>query len=161
MPRLSVIALVVLSAMGISPVRSNATDCCGPCIDSLSNRSFSKVEDMPQLAEYAPILFVGMVVKAETLECCDRFADVTFRVKKVWKGSGLTTPTVRTGAGCARPFPFAIGQEYLVAATGAGGREGVLFLDLAFTPLGVSAAQQHIQALDDWRRAKFDAETAK
>jgi hypothetical protein len=34
-------------------------------------------------------------------------------------------------------------------------------LDLAFTPIEVLAAQRHIQALDDWRRSKVDAETAK
>jgi hypothetical protein len=116
---------------------------------------------MSRLAEQAPLLFIGMVVKAETLECCDRFADVTFRVRKAWKGINLTTATVRTGGGCARPFPFAIGQEYLVAATGSDGREGTLMLDLAFTPIEVSAAQRHIEALDDWRRAKFDAERTK
>jgi len=116
---------------------------------------------MPQLAEQAPLLFVGMVVKAETVPCCDRFADVTFRVSKAWKGMGLTTLLVHTGGAAARPFPFAIGREYLVALSGAPDPKNRFELFCAFTPLEVSAATQHMLALDDWRRAKADLQKTR
>ena len=130
---------------------SASADPCGPCADSVCEH-FDSVSAASVLAERAPLLFLGVVVKAETLPNCDRFADVTFRVRRAWKGVDLTKVTVRTGGGCGEPFPFAIGREYLVAATGDGRRAGELFC--GFIPLESSAAAGHVEALDAWRQQR-------
>jgi hypothetical protein len=111
---------------------------------------------MSLLAERAPLLFIGMVVRAETLACCERFADVTFRVKKAWKGVGLTSVTLRTGAGCGRPFPFAIGREYLVAAVDSADQSHIYRLYIEFRPIDAKEAQNQIRDLDEWLRIKAD-----
>jgi hypothetical protein len=119
--------------------------------------TFIGVEAMPRLAERSALLFLGTVTKVEMLPGCEQAIDVTFRVQKSWKGLGLTSLTVRTSESYPfMPFPFVLDHQYLVAATSVGRSDGVLGLVQGFTPLEVASAAAHIQALDAWRRAKFD-----
>ena len=158
-----VLGAMILMSGGISTVLgAEVLDCCGVIEDHLGVISqLNAVEAMPQLAEQAPLLFVGRVVKAETSPCCDRLAEVTLRVGKAWKGPGQTTLVVHTGAAADRPFPFGIAQEYLVAALGTPDRKGRFALFPAFTPVEVSSAKRQIQALDEWRLAKTATEVRK
>jgi hypothetical protein len=160
--RLGVVALLI-SALAASPALcgDEILDCCGVISDTLLPPHMRIGSDMPRLAEQATFLFIGRVVKAETSPCCDRLADVTLRASKVWKGLGLHTVIVRTGAAADTPFPFAIGQEYLVATLGSQDPNGRFGLHPGFRPVELSSATQLIQALDDWRRAKYDAEQPK
>jgi len=153
MHRLILVAVILASALQAYALDEKITDCCGPIACSLCPPPrLDAVEDMPRLAEKAPLLFVGIVVKAETSPCCDSRADVTLRVLKAWKGVGLTTLTIRIDGHNSSWYWFAIGQQYLIASTGSA----VL---CQFNPLEVSHARQHIQALDDWRRVKYDSES--
>jgi len=123
--------------------------CCGPCDGILCGAPpIDPRGPMKRLLDQAPIVFLGMVVRAETVACCDRWADVTFRISKGYKAMVLQTVTLRTGGGCARPFPFAIGREYLVAATGADSRTPEFLLYCAFTPIEAESARAQIHELD-------------
>jgi hypothetical protein len=151
-----IVVSLVLSVLLLASCQTIAADdCCGPCIDSFSMH-YSKPEEMSRLADHTQFLFVGTIVKAELVPCCDRFADLTFRIRKVWKGPALTSATVRAGAGCARLYPFVIGREYLVAATDATGVGARLLPDISFSPLEASKATEQMVALDSWQRAKSD-----
>ena len=150
--------LVALAILAAPEGTGASTDGCGACGEGLcAHAQITASSPASRLAEQAPLLFVGTVVRAETLETCDRIANVTFRVKKAWKGVGLERLTIQTGGACAHPFPFAIGREYLVAAETAAGTTATLGLYCGFSPVEASAAQGWIQALDDWRRAQADA----
>jgi hypothetical protein len=122
---------------------------------------FEGPQAMPRLAELAPLLFVGMVTKVDPVPGGPKLFDVTFRVSKAWKGQGLTTVTIRTGDTPFLAYRFAPDQEYLVGANSNADRHGVLGLYPGFTPVTKREAQAHTQALDAWRRAKYDADAAK
>jgi len=116
---------------------------------------------MPRLAERAPLLFLGTVTMIEAVPGPGHVLDITLRVKKAWKGLSLTTLTVRTGDRPYLSFSFMRDQEYLVAAKSTGDAPGILGLYPGFTPIATPAANAHIQALDAWRRAKYDAGASK
>ena len=108
---------------------------------------------MSQWAERADMLFVGRVVKAEIVPCCDLYADITFRLTKTWKGHADTAVAVRVGWGCAELFPFVLGREYLVLARRDGTPAELLATDPCFGVLEASAAAEQMQELDAWLQA--------
>src|SRR5262245_12964544 len=153
--KLATAGLVVAVFLSPASLFAAPETCCGPCADPIGPH-YSTPEDMPKLADRAQVLFVGTVVKAELVPCCDRFADLTFRIRKAWKGAGRTSVTVRMGAGCADLYPFVIGREYLVAASSTGATNDPLLPDGSFFPLEASKAGELMKALDAWRRAGSD-----
>jgi hypothetical protein len=158
---LLVLLISVSTSVGISSA-DDVRECCGVIADSLYRPEFLNIgDDMPRLAEQSTFLFVGKVVKAESVPCCDYLVEVTLRASKVWKGLGLKTVVVHTGAAAGRPFPFAIGQEYLVATLGSQDAKGRYELHPGFNPTELSKATKLIQALDEWRRKQFDSSQSK
>jgi hypothetical protein len=157
--------LVLLIAFSTGVCISNADDvleCCGVIACGLFPPEYRNIgDDMPRLAEQATFLFVGKVVKAESVPCCDYLVEVTLRASKVWKGLGLTTVVLHTGEAAKRPSPFTIGQEYLVATLGSQDAKGRHGLHPGFSPIETSKAAGLIQALDDWRRTKYDASQSR
>lgn len=152
----ALLAVVLLFSFVLEAQAQSVPDCCGGCGDTFCNR-LEDVEKIPQLVQASSHLFYGMAVRAETLSCCDRFADVTFRVANRWKGPAVPEVTVRTGGGCAKPFPFAVGRNYLVSANGAGSKERPATLnDCFFSPLDEDHASRHISALATWQRGNQD-----
>jgi hypothetical protein len=158
---LIVLLIFVSTSVGVSNAE-DVRECCGVIADSWYRPEFLNIgDDMPRLAEQSTFLFVGKVVKAESDPCCDNFVEVTLRASKVWKGLGLKTVVVHTGAAADRPFPFAIGQEYLVATLGSQDAKGRHGLHPGFNPTELSKATKLIQALDEWRRKQYDASQSK
>jgi hypothetical protein len=156
--------LLLLSTVGASSPRcgDEVHDCCGVIGEYLFAPQVTNIgDDMARLAEQASVLFVGRVVKAETSPCCDRIAEVTLRASKVWKGLGVVTVVVHTGDAADGPYPFAIGQEYLVATFGSQDVKGRYGLHPGFRPVELSNATRQVQALDAWRRAKSDSDASK
>ena len=136
--------------------------CCGPCDATLCGApTIDPRGSMKPLLDKAPIVFLGMVVRAETLACCDRWADVTFRISKGYKAMVLPAVTLRTGGGCARPFPFAIGREYLVAATWSVGPPMQYHLYCGFSPLEAESAPMQIRDLDALLQVQTRPEAAE
>jgi hypothetical protein len=88
--------------------------CQGPCDDGPCVPE-ARWEMAVQDERIVTVLY-GTVIKAEALGDGDCYADVTFRVKKMWKGTTAAQVTLRTGKPCARPWPFGAGRRYLVSA---------------------------------------------
>ena len=142
-----------LNTSGASQDARAITDCCGICADVLCD-NLESPDKIPQLVDRSTHLFYGIVVLARTNPCCEYSADVTFRVRSRWKGAGGPTITVRTGGGCAGPWPFAIGRWYVVSADGVGTeKEPGRLNDCFFGPLDEKAAPPFVSALDSWRRS--------
>jgi len=136
--------------------------CCGPCDATLCGAPpIDPRGSMKPLLDHAPIVFLGMVVRAETVACCDGWADVTFRISKGYKAMVLQTVTLRTGGGCARPLPFAIGREYLVAATWSIGPPLQYQVYCGFSPIEAESAQMQIRDLDSLLQVPTKPEAAK
>ena len=151
---------VDLRTVGADDVR----DCCGVTDCRLIPPEFLDIgDDMARLAEQSTFVFIGKLVKAESVPCCDSLVELTYRASKVWKGLGLsqTTLVIHTVLPADRPCMFAIGQEYLVATLGSQDTKGRYALHPGFWPRERSDATQLIQALDDWRRSKYDASQSK
>lgn len=147
--------IVILSAVISAALAQELVQDCGVCGTPFCE-SLDAVEAVPRLMESATVVFVGIVVKAETLPRCDRFADVTFRIKKSWPQIGRAALTVRTGSGCGRPFPFAIGQDYLLAVDATDRQEIPFKLHCGFGPKEESSARAYLVALAEWSRSKPD-----
>jgi hypothetical protein len=145
------LAVAVCTAMLTVPVYAvveAVNSCCGPCDATVCGAPrIDPRGSMKQLLDQAPIVLLGMVVRAETLACCDRWADVTFRISKGYKAMVLQTVTLRTGGGCARPFPFVIGREYLIAAA-MEGKPPYFVAYCGFSPIDAESAREQIQELD-------------
>ena len=150
-----IVTLVFLSGVSSSSRAQVVDDCCGVCGARLCANRFEDAEKIPQLVEASSHLFYGIVVLARTSPCCTYLADVTFRVRLRWKGAEESEVTVRTGGGCSKPWPFAIGHWYLVSAEGPGTKEQPASLnDCIFRPLDEQSASRQISALESWRRSK-------
>jgi len=154
------VTFALLAGVCLGVVGQDVKNCCGACFDGFCEQ-LSDLGKISRLAEVSDQLFIGKVVHAELMPCCEGLADVTFRVRKRWKGPDVNLVTVRTGGSCATPFPFSIGREYLMAAVKPQGQETVPKEDCRFTPMEVGAAHKHIIALEEWQRAKADAEAKK
>src|SRR2546425_192106 len=105
-PGALVVVLVAIWA-SIAADGDRHEQCCGPCYCLIcAVPKGTGPMTMSRWAERADMLFIGKVVKAEVVPCCDLYADITFRVTKTWKGHADTSVAVRVGWGCAELFPF-------------------------------------------------------
>jgi hypothetical protein len=129
--------------------------CVGACVN-IKCGSLKELDEIPRLVKYSEHLFYGVMVSAQTLPNRDCFADVTFRVKRHWKGATSGVLTVRTGDPCGAPFPFVIARDYLVSAKGKGTQEEPADLLCPFPPLDGAFALQHAFALDRWQEREDD-----
>ena len=103
-------------------------------------------------------LVYGTVVQAVSVSEGDCIADVTVRVKKRWAGTEGPLFTVRTGASCARPFPFAIGHNYLIYAVPSLQSEWPPTIELCgFAPLDDKAAPPVIYKLEQLVKSRREA----
>jgi hypothetical protein len=143
----SVLALMVV-LMAVTPgsqADAPAQDCCGPCE---FRACVGPVES--ELAKYlmdsSSELFFGTVISEELAPCCDRRADVTFRVLRRWKGSDAAQIRIRTPA-CTQIYAFALQGQYLVSAIASAGEPPVL--NRCYAPLeGEGAAYPIMSELD-------------
>jgi hypothetical protein len=124
-------------------VQAQSTSCCGLC-EMTTCVDLHPEEPGRARLEQSSELFFGSVVAAEVLTCCenDPRADVTFKVTRRWKGADTPRVVVRTRA-CTEIYPFALGRNYLVSATGTPP-----VLSICFPPLEGTAAEQVLGQLD-------------
>jgi len=142
----SQLALVVmLLAVPDKQVETPAQSCCGPCVCGICQQLAE-----PELAQYlmdnSSELFFGTVVAEELVACCDRRADITFKVIRRWKGAEQPQVRVRTES-CTQIYPFVLGREYLVSASSRGG-DPVEVLRCHPPIEGLGTAYPTISALD-------------
>ena len=160
-PWLAVALFMAVASVSGVPAVEAVDSCCGACDGAVCpDKPIDPRGSMSRLLDQAPSLFLGMVVRAETVACCDRVADVTFRITKAYKAMVLDRVTIRTGAGCARPFPFAIGHEYLVAAAWLG-QPPRFVAYCGFNPIEAKSAGAQIQELDAIQRTVARPEAAR
>jgi hypothetical protein len=136
-----VTASVLLVASVSVRVEAQEQDCCGPCDFKAC------VGGVDENAKRSSELFFGTVVAEELLACCDSRADVTFKVIRRWKGAEIPRVVIRTEA-CAGLYPFALGRNYLVFASGTPP-----LLSRCFPPHEGTAADQAMAKLDSLREA--------
>ena len=151
--KLGLAALIVVMAATLSGAAPEVLTCCGDCDERICVK-LDRPDQIPDLVAASTHLFVGKVIAAEMVSCCERQVLVTFRVLEAWKGASDQPIVVLAGAHCSRAFPFMVGEHYLLAATGLGTKvDPAIPYICEFPPLKGNDAILRVQALREWQRS--------